>query len=106
MDSAVDDDGNVASVFEELHDFGAFAGEGGPAGFRVGVLFKGAELAAFEAEVDLPEFLLRGGADREGCARNGDGAGVLDHDLAEHGAEGGFEIAGHGSSIGRNFAAW
>jgi len=97
VEFAVDDDREVAAIFEKLHDFDALAGQDGPAGFGVGILFEGAEVAAVEAEVDLLQFLFGGGAHREGVAGNRDGARVLDHGLVEDSEQRGFEVGwGHG----------
>jgi len=81
---AIDDDSDVAAVFEELHDFGAFAGEDGPPGVGIGVLFQCTDLAAFETEVNLFQVLLSSCTDWECLTAGGDRTGVLDESLIKY----------------------
>ena len=90
----VDDDGEVALRFEELHYVFALAGELGPAGGGVGILFEAAEAAAFEFEIDLAEFVAGGLDNFELCGVEVDGRRAVDEGLAEDGEEGVGE--GHG----------
>lgn len=84
----VDDDGDVALRFEELHYVFTLASELGPAGGGVGILFEATEAAAFEFEVDLTEFVAGGFEDFEFLTVEGDGGGGVDEGLAEDGEEG------------------
>ena len=54
-DFGVADCGKVAAAGEKLHDFGAFAGEFGPARGRCGILLESADALAGEFEIDLGE---------------------------------------------------
>ena len=85
MEFAVDDDGDVASVFQKLHDLGTFAGQYGPAGSSSWVLLQGTEFTAGEAEVHLFQFLLGGGAHAEEFAGEGDVACILQESLFVNG---------------------
>ena len=53
FDFAVDDYGDVAAAFEELHDVFAFAGHDGPAGFGGGILFQAAKVSSSVRKIDL-----------------------------------------------------
>jgi hypothetical protein len=52
-DFGVADCGDVAAGDEELHDLGAFTGEGGPSRGSCGVLLEAADALAGEFEIDL-----------------------------------------------------
>jgi len=91
--------GNILSRFEELHDFFAFPGYRCPARFGIGILFEASKIATLELKIDLLEFSLCGGANREGVPCKGNGLFVFDKRLTPNGEEGVFEGNGHGWMI-------
>ncbi len=97
MEFAVGDHGAVGSLFEKLHDLLAFAGQGGPTGFGVGVLLQAADVASFELKIDLLEASLGGGADGIRLVGDLDGAGAVEKGLLPNVEENGVEVgSGHG----------
>jgi hypothetical protein len=62
MHLSIRDDGNVSSIFQELHYFLAAPRHCGPAGFRLGILFQSPQIFSIESKIDLFQFSLGWGA--------------------------------------------
>jgi len=93
-DFAVRNDGKIAAVGEELHDFGAFARELGPAGSCFGILFEGSVGQAIKFEVDLREASFGGMAHGIDFVTQGDFFGGVEKRLTPNGEEGFVERGG------------
>jgi len=81
---SVADGGDVAAGDEELHDFGAFAREGGPARGGCGILLEAADAPTGKVEIDLGELALGGGPDGIGIITHDYARFALDEDLTPH----------------------
>ena len=95
MHFAVSNYRDVFSVFQELHDFGAFSGHLCPAGLCGGILLQSTQLSSGELKINLFEFLARRGADAKGVVFDSYELEVVDEGLAPD-AQKSFLEGGHG----------
>src|SRR4029077_7843725 len=77
----------VASGNQELHDLGALAGEGGPAGGGCGILLEGADALAGKLEIDLGELALGSGQHGIGIVAQEHALFAFDKRLTPHGEQ-------------------
>jgi hypothetical protein len=87
-DFGVADGGDVAAGDQELHDLGAFTGEGAPTRGGCGVLLEGADALAGEVEIDLGELALGGGKHGIGIVAQDYALFAFDLDLTPYGEQG------------------
>jgi len=84
-DFGVADGGDVAAGDEELHDLGAFASEGSPAGGGRWILLEAADALAGEIEIYLGELALGRGLDGIGIIADDYALSAFDEDLTPDG---------------------
>jgi hypothetical protein len=89
---SVADGGDVAAGDEELHDLGAFAGEGGPARGGCRVLLEAADALTGKVEIDLGELALGGGLDGIGIIADEYAIFAFDEYLTPDGEESFVEV--------------